>query len=351
MASIRRITTNTGSTRWVSRWREPGPGGELIGRSQNHDTQKEAKAHADRMHRERELGRVGDANKDTLASYLTRWLAHLEARGDHSPTTLAAYRRHAGCASHHIGHVPLDRLTPLDLDRLYTAALAKGGAPRKDGRPAKPLSRLTVLHLHRVLHCALKQATRWRLIATNPSRDVSPPRVAFAQKRGYTAAEVTAMLQAAGDDPQGYAALALLLTTGLRRSELLGLTLDDIDLGAGTVTVCRTVLEARGIADVIVRETTKTASSRRTLAIPENVVGILREQKARVLEQAIAWGKEYRGGPKFLFPDIGGEPLQPMKLTIKLRQFRRAGIEERPRSRYMASGTRRPPCSLPPEPM
>ena len=79
---------------------------------------------------------------------------------------------------------------------------------------------------------------------------------------------------------------------------------------------------------VIVREITKTKSSRRKLAIPAAVVALLRLQKARVLEQALAWGAEYRPGPRFLFPVNGGEPMRPFNLTDRLsRLMRRAGIK------------------------
>jgi integrase len=119
--------------------------------------------------------------------------------------------------------------------------------------------------------------------------------------------------------------LALMLTTGLRRSELLGLTLDAIELEAATLKVERTVTETR--TAVVVREITKTKSSRRTLAIPAAIVTLLRAQKARMLEQALAWGSEYANGPRFLFPQNGGEPMRPLNLTARLRRLlRRAGI-------------------------
>ena len=85
----------------------------------------------------------------------------------------------------------------------------------------------------------------------------------------HTVEEITRLLAAAAADPETYCILALLLTTGLRRSELLGLTLEALDLEAAVLTVERTVTEI-GSA-VIVREITKTKSSRRTLAIPAAV--------------------------------------------------------------------------------
>jgi integrase len=149
---------------------------------------------------------------------------------------------------------------------------------------------------------------------------VPPPR-SREQKRGQNP-----NTQSAPPSPAAARALALLLTTGLRRSELLGLTLDALDLEAATLTVQRTVTETR--TAVVVREITKTKSSRRTLAIPAAVVTLLRAQKARVLEQALAWGSEYASGPRFLFPVIGGAPMRPLNLTARLRRLlRRAGIK------------------------
>ena len=100
---------------------------------------------------------------------------------------------------------------------------------------------------------------------------------------------------------------------------------------------------------MIVREITKTKLSRRTLAIPAAVVLLLRAQKARVLEQALAWGSEYRRGPRFLFPVNGGEPMRPFSLTDRLQpaaapgrnQGRAAGARLAPRHRHPDDRRRR----------
>jgi len=321
MASTRKITTRKGTVRWEARWREPGKDGRSVDRKANFDTQREAKAHALKMAEEREGRGVGDPNRHSVKTYLNGWLAHLEARSDHAPTTLAGYKRHALAAVHHIGHIPLERLAPLDLDRLYATLLAKGGQPRADGKACRPLARQSVLHVHRTLHTALKQAVKWRLIGFNPAADASPPQVHFKQARGYTKDEISAMLEAASDDPEGYCAMALLLTTGIRRSELLGLALDCIDLDTGVISIRRTVTEVKGRA--VLRDAAKSTTSRRTLSIPVTVVTLLRQQKARVLEAAMAWGSEYNREPMFLFPGMAGAPMPPMAMTLKLRQFRR----------------------------
>jgi integrase len=325
MASISRVTTRKGTIRWQARWREPGVGGKPRLAKRNFATQKEAKSHAARMAEERELRGVGDPHRHSTGEYLRRWLAYLRERGDHAPTTLAGYERHAAIAAHHIGHIPLAKLGAHDLDRLYATLRRRGGRPRADGKPAPALSPQSVLHVHRLLHTALGRARKWKLIAYSPATDATAPTVPFEQARGFTAAEIERLLELARPDPELTTIQALLLTTGLRRSELLGLALDAIDLDAGTLSVRRTVTEVRGKA--VLREIPKSKSAQRTLSIPPEVVALVRAQKARVLELALQWGAEYSREPMFLFPGLAGVPMRPMALTERLRQLcRRAKI-------------------------
>jgi len=325
MASTSRVITRKGTIRWQARWREPGVSGKSRTAKRNFATQKAAKAYAARMAEERELRGVGDPHRHSTGEFLRRWLTHLRERGDHAPTTLAGYDRHAAIAAHHIGHIPLAKLGAHDLDRLYATLRRKGGRPRADGKPAPALSPQSVLHVHRLLHTALGQARKWRLIPYNPAADASAPTVPFEQARGFTAAEIDRLLELARPDSETTAMLALLLITGLRRSELLGLALDAIDLDTGTVTVRRAVTEVRGKA--VLREVPKSKSAQRTLSIPPEVVALLRAQKARVLELALQWGAEYSREPMFLFPGLAGVPMRPMAVTERLRQLcRRAKI-------------------------
>jgi len=279
--------------------------------------------HAAQM-REIERRGVGDPHRHDLASYLRGWLAHHRERGDLAPTTLQGYQRNVALAVQHCGHVLLEKVTARALDALYGKLLTHGSQPQ--GAPPRPLSRQSVLHVHRLLHTALRQACKWRLIPHNPAADATPPSVSHKQARAFTTEEITRLLVAAEGDAETYCMLALLLTTGLRRSELLGITLDALDLEAATLTVQHTVTETR--TGVVVREITKTKASRRTLAVPATVVTLLRAQKTRVLEQALAWGSEYASGPRFLFPVSGGEPMRPLNLTARLRRLlHRAGIK------------------------
>ncbi len=68
---------------------------------------------------------------------------------------------------------------------------------------------------------------------------------------------------------------ALTLALGLRQGEALGLTWDDVDLDAATLTVRRTLQRS---AHQYRFEETKTHGSRRAITIPAPVVAALRQQ-------------------------------------------------------------------------
>jgi integrase len=285
------------------------------------------------MEREVERRGVGDPQKHSLERYLKRWLATLTERGELSPSTLSAYRRHTAMACQHIGHIPLEKLSPADLDSLYALLLRRGGVSHKlnaDGaRDARPLAPRTCLHVHRVLCTALEQARKWKMIGENPAKDATAPTPRRTSTKAFTQDEVGRLLEAAAPYRETYIILSTLLITGIRRSELLGLALDALDLDAGTLTIGRVVLEVDHAP--LLREVTKSESSSRTLTIPPFLIDLLREQRARSLAAAMAWGKGYRREPMFLFARPDGEPLNPLSMTVRLRQvMRRAGIIGRP---------------------
>ena len=239
MASVHRRVTPAGSVVYRAVWKEAGPGGTRVQRSKNFDRAGDAKAHAARMEQEIEKRGVGDPQKHTLEVFLKRWLATLADRGEHSPTTLAAYRWQADIACRHIGHIALEKLSPADLDQLYSTLLRRGGVARKrnsdGGRDARPLTGRTVLHIHRVLHTALERARKWKLIGENPARDASAPSPQKARVKNFDAEQVEKLLAAARRDAETYAITALFLACGLRRSELLGLAFDCVDLDGATL--------------------------------------------------------------------------------------------------------------------
>ena len=130
---------------------------------------------------------------------------------EHSPTTLDGYSRCIEMATREIGHLSLEKLGPAQLDDAYARLRKRGGRVRDKPGATRPLTARTVLHVHRCLHTAFEQARKWKLIATNPAADATPPSPGKSKVKAFTADQVKRLLAAAERDPETFAITALFL--------------------------------------------------------------------------------------------------------------------------------------------
>jgi integrase len=195
----------------------------------------------------------------TLDQYLDRWL-ELAARPKLRTKSLADYQsllcRHIRPA---LGECELSRVAPLDFQSAFHEMHEKKLSPR------------TVGYTHAILHAALEQAVRWRLLGRNPASGVEIPKPARAEMRVLPPQDARRFLEYAL--PTRYGVLFVLaLTTGLRPSEYLALRWSDIDWQDETVTVMRTLEKGRGWTFA----PTKRALSRRQVKLESWVARRLR---------------------------------------------------------------------------
>ena len=104
-----------------------------------------------------------------------------------------------------------------------------------------------------------------------------------------------------------------MLTLGLRRGEVLGLSWTDVDLGkARSLTVRRSLARSRsmpGTKTRIVVGDVKTARSRRTMHLPDPVVDVLKAHKAKQALERLAAAEWQDHG--LVFSSRIGTPLDP----------------------------------------
>jgi integrase len=319
MASVRKAKGGG----YQARWRERGAGGKPLHRARNFATRQAAKDFANRMAMV-EAAAVGDAERLTVAAYLDRFVQNLELEGERSPVTVKVYGKCVALIARELGHIALTRLSPSHIDDAYAAMLSRGGLVRGQPGVTRPLARQTVRLVHRVLYTALRRAKRRRMIATNPAEDATPPGAPpVGRVRAFTTDQVQALLKAAAaTDPELHCIVAVLLATGARRSEVLALAADNVDFDAATITIAATVVEVGGRP--VEQKRGKSRASLRTIAIPMALVEILRAQRARVNERALAWGPTYRRTPMLLFAAPDGGPMPPPMLTKRLKALMRS---------------------------
>ncbi|MGE5551479.1 MAG: tyrosine-type recombinase/integrase [Bacteroidota bacterium] len=156
-------------------------------------------------------------SKLKVSAFFDRWEAYIDKKGL-SPNTIRGYKKHIRLYLRpKLGKYLLRKLTPDIIQDAYHDLLAKG------------LSALTVRNAHRTLRAALQQACKWQLITTNVAKLTDPPRAHKKKFRQMTVEEAKHFLRVTRGRPCWVYWLTLLLLA-LRRSELLGIRIPDIDL-------------------------------------------------------------------------------------------------------------------------
>ena len=158
-----------------------------------------------------------------------------------------------------IGAVPLQALTPQQVESLYATLLAGGGT---GGRPLAPK---TVRNCHVVLRRALADAERLGLVSRNPAvlaRAVAAPR---AEQRPWSADEIQRFFEALAGERLSVA-FVLLATTGMRRGEALGLRWEDVDFAGRALSIVQTLTTVRGDMHIGPPKTAKSSVESRSTA-------------------------------------------------------------------------------------
>lgn len=199
-----------------------------------------------------------------------------------------------------------------------------GTLGRTKGKGGRVLSARTIQFVHAVLRSGLQHAVREELIGRNVAKLVSPPRAAPAEVVALDPAVARRFLRFARE--HWLAALWLiLLTTGLRRGEVLGLAWSDVDLDSGTMRVRRTVQK---LGDVFVFGEPKSARSRRTLPLPEVCVTALHAHVGITRERADGPQTRVPVQPAdLIFVTRSGRPVDPRSVNRAFgRLLARAGL-------------------------
>jgi integrase len=264
-------------------------------------TKKEAeRAMAAKIH-ELNQGIFVEPAKITLEEFLKRWLEDY-ARINCAPRTFEGYeyiiREHLIPA---IGKITLDKLKPMHIQNYYSYKLTKG---RKDGSGG--LSARSVYHHHRVLHEALEYAVRWQVIAINPVKAVAPPRPQRQQINVLSREEVHQLL-AAAKGTKFYDPIFFAINTGMRRGEIFAVRWSDVDFEKQIISVRQTLQRIKG-KGLVIRNTTKTDGSRRSIAVSKSVISMLKQIKKKQETEKIAFESAYQDND-LVFCNPDGTPF------------------------------------------
>jgi integrase len=280
-------------------------------------TRKEAEAECRRLLTELEGGAYIDPTKETIASFLDRWLAHM--RGQVSPRS---HERYAELCRKNIapllGGMSLTKLQPAHISTAYSKALTSG---RRDGTGG--LSPRTVHHVHRVLRQALQQAVEWQMLTRNPADLVKPPKVERKQMKTLDADGTVELIEAARKTDMAMP-IMLGVLCGLRRGEVVALRWRSVDLEAGTLAVVASTEQT----DQGVREKETKSGKGRSVVLPALVAEELRQHRLRQAQALLQLGVRL-SGDHHVVARADGQSLQPRSLTHAFVKFiRRHGLPQ-----------------------
>ena len=258
---------------------------------------KEAQAYLNKVLTEKDTGTFIEPSKEILSKYLEHWL-QTTAKQRVREKTFSSYQSliHRYVIPT-LGNSKLAKLTPLQIQELYNSLLEKG------------LSSRTVRYTHSVLRNALEQAVKWSMLYRNPADLVDLPKLQKQEMKSFPPEEASKFMSAIIYS-KWKAAFSLLISSGMRPGEVLGLKWSDVNFDEGKVYILRTLSRS---SEGWKFEEPKTSKSRRTIPLPPSVIKDLKEHKKEQAAEKLEAENYTDNG--LIFACQNGEPLHERNLV------------------------------------
>jgi integrase len=274
-------------------------------------------------------GRKASRTRASLGALLDEWLPGTELGPNTRDNYAGLINRFIGPA---LGDLPLSRITPQRIERFY-GELRRCRA-RCDGRSfvehrrqgehdcirakcglheCRPLAPSSVLVLHAILSGAFEAAVRWDWASVNVVRVARRPKVPPPHPDPPTPDQAASLVTAAwGQDVMWGTLVWLVMTTGMRRGEVLALRWRHVHFDRRLLEIRRNYVQRRGRE---IEKDTKTHQIRR-ISLDKDTVAVLEEHRDRALQRAKLLDVASIDEWYLFFSDPAyGQPLNPDWVT------------------------------------
>ncbi len=271
-------------------------------------TLAEARKKLKELGRRHNIGELTPPTRLTLGDFLDQWLE--TNKDDWKPKTWEGYRslidNYWGAE---LGHIRLQRLTAPLIASCYTRWASE-----------RDVTGGTLLNVHRCLHRALRVAVLWGYLPNNPADRVEPPKARRRRPRLWTPDEARHFLNGTTDS-RWHALWSVLLGTGCRMGEALGLRWSDIDFDGRMMSIERSVSRPRHATPIVVRP--KSAAGIRVVQLTGQTVEALRHWKVQQAEERLRHRGEWVAEDSVVTLVDGRQPTPSQLRTA----FNREGAE------------------------
>lgn len=270
-------------------------------------TRKEVQDKLNQALYEQKKGMLATGPQRTLKVQLEQWLEQV-VKLTREPNT---YRTYSWAINVHIipalGHLKLQKLTIGHIQVFYTEKATK----------LKPRS---LARIHAALSGALEDAVKQGFVARNVAKLVDLPSPDRYEGQVLMVEQAKRLLEVA-QGSRFDALLLMVLTTGLRRGEVLALHWSDVDLEKGVLQVRRGLVWMRGRG--LVEREPKTRAGWRKIALPKVVIEALKKQKVRQDEARIRMGDRWQEHD-LIFCNRHGSHFDPSYVRHQFKRLLRA---------------------------
>ena len=242
------------------------------------------------------------------------WIPLEIENGEKKAGTVTFYKSMTKIMCDYFQDKPLISITATDI-QLYFKYLRT----ERKGQKGVGMSSKSLRHQYSTLKLIFQNAYQRDLLERNPMDKVSAPKLEKHPVDALSEREAKMFFYALSQekDLEFRCILQVLITTGLRRGECMGLKWKDIDLSEGTIHVVRNVTYSSG--NGIVLGTPKTVYSNRLIPLIQATSDLLKQYRQKI-------GQEHPGADlreAFLFPNTTSiyQPRDPNTVTRRLKRF------------------------------
>lgn len=231
-----------------------------------------------------------EPSKITVKDWIYIWLRDYK-KTSVSATTYNSYKRQLELyIIPHLGHICLKNLRPEQVQSTFNKM--------------KDLSDRNIKYTRTVFNMCMKRAKINKLIYDNPCEYIDLPKGKPPQKKKvFTETEQIKFLNAI-DGHMYEVAFLVLISTGMRVGELLGLTWDNIDFDEYTITIDKALSRAKG--ELFTEP--KTDTSYRVIPVLPVIMDRIRKHKVEQNKIKLQVGKDYNPH-NLVFTNSFGAPV------------------------------------------
>jgi len=351
MASVRKRKSKKGTTYTVLYDYVDGTGERKQKSAGTFDTKAEAASIKLDIDSKKKRNKFVIPNDETVSEFIARWLpirSKLEKwEYSYLSTATSLLEKHV---SPEIGDIPMQKVTPIHIDSLFSKLQEKRcDGPKSYNRETEEvpfLSGSTLGSIYTLVKCFFDAAVGWKLIEENPVALKKPVRDDNGDMVIWDL-NMTVVALANITHEQLHLMVHIASAHTCRNGELCGLTWDVVNLDNGMLKIDKTIQRVDKKAfeqlpqkevfrifpgkvdntkSLVILKTPKTKGSTRWLCLTNPVIEELRLRKEQVDRDKRYYGKKYQNY-NLVFCQEDGSPVEPNLLEKWFRRWQRRNGE------------------------